>query len=112
MSDIQPQVTTEALATTPNTTDDSRMKLYEEREREFYQFINEAPKPVDMEDDVDDRPLTGLQCLLALTEILEKAAQLRITNFDLEQRIEVLQRLKQIAEVYSPLYVHVYARIR
>lgn len=81
--------------------EDPRMKLYNDREQDFLDFVAEsnAASGVDVDEGVEDRPLSGLQCLLALTEILERAAQLRLTNANLEQRINVLQRFKMITEV-------------
>lgn len=107
MTHTQCQTTSDSLTLskiyTPDTAaeDLRRMRLYEEREREFLEFVSETTPTEEAANDfdVDDRPLSGLHCLLALTEILDRAAHLRLTNFDLEQRIDMLQQLKQIAEV-------------
>lgn len=83
---------------------DPRMTLYNQREQEFYDFLKQTNNTVDNDSGTDvssphDMPLSGLQCLLALTEILDKAARLRVVNYNLEQRIEVLQQFKLLAEV-------------
>lgn len=86
-------------------SNDQRMKVYEDKEKAFYEFLEECEcgKDETGADKLEDKPLTGLQCLLALTEILDRAAKLRVSNYDLEQRIEILQRFKLIAEViYRP----------
>ncbi|XP_067941350.1 titin homolog isoform X2 [Watersipora subatra] len=104
MTDTRRQVSDNSISQISEAPDGkSRMSLFEQREKDFIEFVKETPRNQQVEEDTDDRPLSGLQCLLALTEILEKAAQLRLTNYDLEQRIETLQRLKQIAEVQSEL---------
>lgn len=86
---------------TSRDDEDPRMKLYKQREQEFTEFMIESTQNDSTPGyvSVEDQPLSGLQCLLALTEILDRAAHLRLANFDLEQRIDVLQRFKQIAEV-------------
>ena len=88
----------------PSVDTDPRMTLYQQREDDFFDFVKQSNGSMDNDSGTDvksaeDMPLSGLQCLLTLTEILDRAAQLRVANFDLEQRIEVLQKFKLLAEV-------------
>ena len=86
---------------------EERMRLFEEREREFLQLVAETEN-IDSVTEEPDQPLSGLQCLLSLTEILDRAAKLRKMNFELEQRIEALDQHKLLAEVIvsSAISIH------
>lgn len=81
---------------------ESRLTNFELKEKDFLEFVAEI-QPIDNVTEEPDRPLSGLQCLLALTEILDRAAKLRKLNYDLEQRIEVLDQLKLLAEVFTSM---------
>jgi len=80
----------------------SKMAIFERQEEEFLQFICDADitceSMADTEED-SEKPLTGLQCLLALTTILDATARLRQSNTHLERRIENLENYKLLAEV-------------
>lgn len=76
-----------------------RMELFEKQEREFLEFVAETQN-IDNVSEEPDQPLSGLQCLLALTEILDRAVLLRKINFDLEQRIDELDHVKLLGEVF------------
>lgn len=86
----------------------SRMEQYERREREFLEFVAETQN-IDSVNEDPDQPLSGLQCLLALTEILDRAVLLRKINFSLEQRIEELDQVKLLAEVFRTACCYVSA---
>lgn len=81
-----------------NTLSSDRMDIFRKRERDFMEFVAET-ESIDNVDEEPDQPLMGLQCLLTLADILERAVRLRKINSDLEQRIEELDHVKLVSEV-------------
>ncbi|XP_067936058.1 serine-rich adhesin for platelets-like isoform X2 [Watersipora subatra] len=83
---------------------DTRMLEYEQREQEFFQFINQTRRD-------QDKPLTsdncvaqdlaapkGLQCLLALACLLEETVKFKLNKINSEKDLADLLELRRQAE--------------
>ena len=84
---------------------DIRMLEYEKQEQEFFQFINqnrrdrEAPlTPEDCASLKLTAPTKGLQCLLALSRLLEETVTLKMAEKSSEKDFADLLELRRQAE--------------
>lgn len=89
---------------------DPRMIEYEKQELEFFQFVNQTRQARGKPSTPEDKPTSaprGLQCLLALTRLLEETVNVKIARLNSEKDWEDLTELRKQAGRMVSVIIHI-----